>query len=99
VREIIMRFLTWGIVLPILIARSVDGFWTVYDFYPVFAIAITLLAGLLIAGVLVYLRRIIIGPRISFRKCGQCGYDLTENVSGRCPECGTSVSGPPPKVD
>ena len=22
-------------------------------------------------------------------KCRQCGYDLTGNVSGRCPECGT----------
>lgn len=22
--------------------------------------------------------------------CGACGYDLTGNVSGRCPECGTS---------
>jgi len=23
--------------------------------------------------------------------CQQCGYDLTGNVSGRCPECGTAV--------
>ncbi len=23
--------------------------------------------------------------------CGQCGYDLTGNVSGRCPECGVDV--------
>ncbi len=23
--------------------------------------------------------------------CGKCGYDLTGNVSGRCPECGTEV--------
>src|SRR5262249_29237548 len=21
--------------------------------------------------------------------CRKCGYDLTENISGRCPECGT----------
>lgn len=27
--------------------------------------------------------------------CNQCGYDLTGNVTGRCPECGESVS----KVD
>ncbi len=24
--------------------------------------------------------------------CGRCGYDLTGNVSGRCPECGTAVA-------
>ncbi len=24
--------------------------------------------------------------------CQQCGYDLTGNVSGRCPECGTEAS-------
>ena len=23
--------------------------------------------------------------------CQQCGYNLTGNVSGRCPECGTAV--------
>ena len=25
-------------------------------------------------------------------RCAQCGYDLTGNVSGRCPECGVAVS-------
>jgi hypothetical protein len=24
--------------------------------------------------------------------CATCGYDLTGNISGRCPECGTSIS-------
>ena len=23
--------------------------------------------------------------------CAECGYNLTGNVSGRCPECGTSI--------
>ncbi len=27
--------------------------------------------------------------------CLSCGYDLTANVSGRCPECGTPVPGGP----
>lgn len=24
-------------------------------------------------------------------RCGSCGYDLTGNVSGTCPECGTAI--------
>lgn len=27
--------------------------------------------------------------------CRKCGYDLTGNVSGRCPECGTDIPGAP----
>jgi hypothetical protein len=26
--------------------------------------------------------------------CVACGYDLTGNVSGRCPECGTTIARP-----
>lgn len=29
------------------------------------------------------------------RACLRCGYDLTGNVSGRCPECGTEVDPSP----
>ncbi|GMU80304.1 MAG: hypothetical protein AMXMBFR47_01750 [Planctomycetota bacterium] len=25
-------------------------------------------------------------------KCGSCGYDITGNFSGRCPECGTATT-------
>jgi hypothetical protein len=28
--------------------------------------------------------------------CRKCDYDLTGNVSGRCPECGTPTEPPPP---
>lgn len=28
-------------------------------------------------------------------KCSNCGYDLTGNVSGRCPECGREIERPP----
>lgn len=28
-------------------------------------------------------------------KCTQCGYDLTGNLSGLCPECGTEIVNPP----
>ncbi|GMU84537.1 MAG: hypothetical protein AMXMBFR47_44060 [Planctomycetota bacterium] len=30
--------------------------------------------------------------------CKHCGYDLTGNVSGRCPECGVGVERPPGAV-
>ena len=30
-------------------------------------------------------------PRRPDGTCGQCGYDLTGNVSGVCPECGTEI--------
>ncbi len=31
--------------------------------------------------------------------CGGCGYDLTGNVSGICPECGWSIPASPPVVE
>lgn len=31
--------------------------------------------------------------------CGECGYDLTGNVSGVCPECGTRVMNTPRERD
>lgn len=30
-------------------------------------------------------------PRRRVGHCDNCGYDLTGNVSGRCPECGTTI--------
>jgi hypothetical protein len=32
-------------------------------------------------------------PEIDPTRCPACGYDLTGNVSGVCPECGTSLAG------
>lgn len=29
------------------------------------------------------------GPCSETERCARCGYNLTGNVSGRCPECGT----------
>jgi len=31
--------------------------------------------------------------------CEHCGYDLTGNVSGRCPECGTPLQEPPATLE
>jgi len=35
--------------------------------------------------------------RIESRRCSHCGYDLTGNVSGRCPECGEPLR-PPARI-
>jgi rRNA maturation endonuclease Nob1 len=34
----------------------------------------------------------IVGQRRERGECEQCGYSLTGNTSGVCPECGTPVS-------
>jgi hypothetical protein len=36
--------------------------------------------------------------RIEQRCCGACGYNLTANTSGVCPECGTPVPAKPEVV-
>lgn len=51
--------------------------------------AISLLASLFADRVLNAYRVILAGSR-----CAYCGYDLTGNVSGRCPECGTAIEAP-----
>jgi hypothetical protein len=41
-----------------------------------------------------------VGPTYPAGCCQKCGYDLTGNVSGTCPECGTEIGQPdPPKED
>ena len=35
----------------------------------------------------------IVVRRLSAEVCSQCGYNLTGNVSGICPECGTMIRG------
>lgn len=31
--------------------------------------------------------------QLHFPRCANCGYNLTGNISGACPECGTNVEG------
>jgi hypothetical protein len=38
-------------------------------------------------------RRLQRTRRLSAGCCSACGYDLTGNTSGVCPECGTAVAG------
>jgi len=49
-----------------------------------------------VAGILGYvLQRMRLPPQYAPPQCLKCGYDLTGNVSGRCPECGTPIASPP----
>jgi predicted Zn-ribbon and HTH transcriptional regulator len=34
-------------------------------------------------------------PQLKANQCRSCGYDLTGNTSGTCPECGTKASDKP----
>ena len=45
-----------------------------------------------VAGINTFQRRRVAARR-SAGLCVRCGYDLTGNVSGVCPECGTRPSG------
>lgn len=64
-------------------AESISMNWTLFGF--------AVLSGLL--GLLI----LWLCGRRAFRRrrnlCVECGYDLTGNVSGRCPECGCSTVG------
>ncbi|RJP32468.1 MAG: hypothetical protein C4547_13800 [Phycisphaerales bacterium] len=54
-------------------------------FWPGLVLPLTLLVLLVLSVILGQSRR---RPP---NECGHCGYDLTGNVSGRCPECGRAV--------
>jgi hypothetical protein len=57
---------------------------------PMLALQFTLLAFVLMS-VAVWLLLPRVRPRFAAGHCQTCGYDLTGNVSGRCPECGTAA--------
>ena len=43
-------------------------------------------AFMIVAGVLLYRRKAVVKGH-----CALCGYDLTANISGVCPECGSLI--------
>ncbi len=57
----------------------------VFGFAAYGAVSLALMSGM------VYVR-MRFWPRYPPGHCVQCGYDLTGNVSGTCPECGTSLT-------
>jgi hypothetical protein len=53
-----------------------------------------LVAAVIWAGCLVAILLLDERTRVRPGLCAACGYDLTANVSGRCPECGTRIGAP-----
>jgi hypothetical protein len=58
---------------------------------PVLLIAAANLTGAVLAGLAIRGWR---GPVYASGCCAHCGYDLTGNTSGICPECGTAIAPP-----
>ncbi len=76
-----LNFHTIGCTLPFI--RHHNSFWFVR--IPMWV------PFLLVMAATILLRRIGRLVRIGGR-CGNCEYDLTGNISGICPECGTSIA-------
>jgi hypothetical protein len=50
-----------------------------------------IVASALVIGLLAVLRRLKSGEQVNHPLCRKCGYSLTGNVSGVCPECGAEA--------
>ena len=75
----------WGFALPgidVDIAGNIPNTWLVCPFWVLL---------LILLGWALLLRRRYLAWLNSAGKCRQCGYNLTGNVSGICPECGCPV--------
>jgi hypothetical protein len=84
-----------GLISPILAASVFLGLkkwlWDGQSFPRMLAPMIAL--GPFAVGIWVGSRRVV-NRRRRNKLCLTCGYDLTGNVSGVCPECGTAVEEP-----
>jgi hypothetical protein len=60
--------------------------------YPLLAVAaVAATVNAVVSGWTTYRRRSALYARLEDGRCLHCGYDLTGNVSGKCPECGEKV--------
>lgn len=103
------RAVAWGTLAPVLLGFAVVGWvwWrggfaqgqvgppgllrTYLRLVPAFPAV-----GGLATGAVVWLEARLLRPRIPLGRAGRyckCGYDLTGNVSGSCPECGSKIEG------
>jgi hypothetical protein len=102
---VVQIFIIIGVV-RLLAAMSVHIIWRILYIVLLFAPCINLLVLLVInrratralrnAGLRVGLMGVPdeqVVRRLSVHLCKVCSYDLTGNISGRCPECGTPIRG------
>ena len=83
----VVVILIGGVLGRVLLRYSPDMRWVGQTL-----VIVTPLAGLAI--VVVFLWRLPLSNRERPPVCEKCGYDLTGNTSGVCPECGTKVVSP-----
>lgn len=73
--------------------RTADGFFEQSGYYSGWAAALRMLCiATALTALILWCRELI--ASFHWRKgcCLKCGYDLTGNISGRCPECGTMIA-------
>lgn len=91
--------LFWALALGIVGTFAATGCFQVYESVAPFRVAPAVIifasygVGAVTGGVVYYLvwKRGEAKERARMGLCIKCGYNLTGNVSGRCPECGKEV--------
>ena len=71
-------------------ALTVGGSWATSRGFPPAVAALLVLALAVVVGCHVKSLDDVRRERRAKGQCARCGYDLTGNVSGVCPECGTN---------
>jgi len=78
---------------PLLVILAIRGVFVVeLDLIGVFVLLMSPIV--LIVGALVRVNRSV-ERKMDPSRCSTCDYDLTDNVSGVCPECGTAIESNP----
>ena len=82
---IIAGAVAYVVTVMAFVALKVLGGWLTWDFVDMAILAALSLPGAVVAVAVIDIRRHALGD------CQRCGYDLTGNVSGVCPECGQEI--------